>query len=242
MNPSAIFEAFDLDKKTELDKVFYLAIASQLDNPSSEFHITDVYQWFDEIGLSRPNQSRLVSRIKKDKRFIKGASANGFKVSATAIKASKQLFKDFQIVEEPKVKDQSILPIAVYSGTRKYIETICNQINVAFEHAVFDGCSVMMRRLIEVLLISCYVNEGSEAEITDSDGNRFPLSKIINYTLSNSKFGLGKTCKDFLHSFRTLGNLSAHEIYYTCKRAELTAVATEFRVSVEELLFKSGLK
>jgi len=47
----------------------------------------------------------------------------------------------------------TILPEPDYQGTRGYIESLAKQINASYEHNIFDGCAVLMRRLFEILLI-----------------------------------------------------------------------------------------
>jgi hypothetical protein len=52
--------------------------------------------------------------------------------------------------------NEFILPHAMVRGTRGYIERVVFQINGCYEKGWFDGCAVMMRRLIETLIIECF--------------------------------------------------------------------------------------
>ena len=54
------------------------------------------------------------------------------------------------------INDKFVLPHAIVKGTRGYIERVVFQINGCYEKGWFDGCAVMMRRLIETLIIECF--------------------------------------------------------------------------------------
>ncbi|MGH9759260.1 MAG: hypothetical protein ACREDR_42725, partial [Blastocatellia bacterium] len=56
--------------------------------------------------------------------------------------------------------NEFILPHAIVRGTRGYIERVVFQVNGCYEKGWFDGCAVMMRRLIETLIIECFEKFG----------------------------------------------------------------------------------
>ena len=66
--------------------------------------------------------------------------------------------------------DGSILPEPDYKSTRGYIESLAKQMNASYEHNLFDGCAVLMRRLVEILLVLSCRNLHIEAEIQDQRG------------------------------------------------------------------------
>jgi hypothetical protein len=99
-----------------------------------------------------------------------------------------------------------------------------------------------MRRLIEVLLILAYENLGIESEIKDPSGSYYLFERISQNARNNSFLGLSRNTKPCIEKFRTLGNLSAHKIHYTCKKSYIEEVIQEYRAAIEELLFKAGLK
>lgn len=134
-----------------------------------------------------------------------------------------------------------ILPIELTNKTRGFIEKLAKQINSTYQNNDFDACSMCMRRLLEILLILTYQRNNKENDIKDND-NYKNLSSIINFTKSNNYFNLSKKVLDTIDEFRKLGNHSAHRIYYNCLKKEIDAVKSEFRVTVEELLYKSNIK
>ena len=98
-----------------------------------------------------------------------------------------------------------------------------------------------MRRLLEVLLILTYDKLGRLSEIEENGGYK-NLVNIIDHTLSNKVVVFPKEVQEVLHDFRVLGNFSAHKIEYNCKKTEITHVKMKYRLAIEVLMYKSGLK
>lgn len=142
---------------------------------------------------------------------------------------------------EDIVSDDTILPESLYKGTRGFIEALAKQINASFENNIFDGCAVLMRRLLEVLLILTYEKIGIESEIKQSDGSYMLLNGIVSNATSHKKLGLSRNTKESLEDFRVIGNFSAHKIYYNAKRKDITSISKNYRATIEELLYKSGI-
>src|SRR5215469_15347836 len=71
--------------------------------------------------------------------------------------------------EGTRASNEFILPSAMVRGTRGYIEKVTNQVNGCFEKGWFDGCAVMMRRLLETLIIECFEKHKIDSKIKDSN-------------------------------------------------------------------------
>ena len=134
-----------------------------------------------------------------------------------------------------------ILPFELYRGTRQNIERIGDQINKSFCFGIFDGCLVLMRRLIEMLLILAFKEHGIEAEIRGSDGNFLQLSGIVSKATNNTTLDLSRNAKEYLEIFREKGNLSAHNPFHNARRRDLELVQHKFRHLVEELMYKARI-
>ena len=134
------------------------------------------------------------------------------------------------------------IPKILYEETRGYIECLCKQINASYEYNIYDGCAILMRRLLEILLIHSYEAIGKIGLIQEASGEYKGLSYIINYTLSNKPFSLAKESQELLDTFRQLGNFSAHKIQYNAKRKYIDDVKVVYRLTMEELLYISKMK
>lgn len=195
-----------------------------------------------DFGLNIPNQSRLRSRIVKHKSFAKATGANMFRLSLREKESLEKHYPTVGVESEEIDAEELILPHELFRGTRGYVESVAKQINASYQHNLFDGCAMLMRRLLEMLIILSYKHASREQEIKDSDGHFRPLSYLINHSLSKRVLGLSKDSENMLDEFRQLGNYSAHGIEYSCKRADLKRVKIHYRACMEELLYKAGLR
>src|SRR5689334_5845374 len=106
--------------------------------------------------------------------------------------------------------NEYMLPFALVRRTRGYVEIVVNQINGCYEKGWYDGCAVMMRRLIETLIIECFEHHGIDSKIKDGNGEFFYLEELINRTLSETKWNLGRNTKQGLPRLKKIGDFSAH--------------------------------
>lgn len=75
--------------------------------------------------------------------------------------------------EGTKPTNEFILPHGIVRGTRGYVERVVFQINGCYEKGWFDGCAVMMRRLIETLIIECFEKYGIASKIKNPGSGDF---------------------------------------------------------------------
>jgi len=137
---------------------------------------------------------------------------------------------------------ESILPFAMVRGTRGYIEKVTNQINGCYEQGWFDGCAVMMRRLLETLIIECFEKHVIADKIKDANGDFFFLRDLIGKTLQETAWNLGRNVKAALPRLKDIGDKSAHSRRYNALRQDIDKLATDFRDVVQELLAIAQLK
>lgn len=242
MNMKQFATKTDLLSKAEIQKARLLAYYFLRTQGLSQFTTTDVSSWFDQLDLSPPNTSRLRDNLRKSKQFIRGGLPNTFRLHAKELAALDEAYPNLVERSEEVVSSDDVLPDQLFAGTRGFIESLGRQINASYDNNVFDGCAVLMRRLVEVLLILAYQAYGIEAEIKDSNGEYAALSKIIGAAVTNKRLDLSRAAKQSLDDFRTLGNFSAHQIYYNAKRKDIQKQIPRFRAAVEELLYKAGVK
>ncbi len=99
-----------------------------------------------------------------------------------------------------------------------------------------------MRRLEEVLLILSYQHLKLDAEIKDGGGNYRMLEEIVSNAQSNTTLNLGRNSRKTIEKVREMGNYSAHQIHYQCRREWIQEKIEEYRALVTELLSKAGLR
>lgn len=134
-----------------------------------------------------------------------------------------------------------ILPFELYEGRRQNIERIADQINQSFFFGVHDGCAVLMRRLMEMLLVLAFKEHKLEHKIRSTDGNYVQLSDMIAIASQDPTLDFTRSAREYLGIFREKGNLSAHNPFHTCRRRDLELAQPKFRHLVEELLHKAKI-
>jgi hypothetical protein len=144
--------------------------------------------------------------------------------------------------EGTRPANEFILPHAMVRGTRGYIEKITFQINGCYEKGWFDGCAVMMRRLIETLIIECFEEKKIASKIQNSAGDFFYLSDLIDKMLQETSWNLGRNTKQALPRLKSLGDKSAHSRRYNAHREDVDKLSTDFRDVCQELLYLAKLR
>jgi len=235
-------EKTDLFTQTEIDKVRLLAFYHHVHQEDFEFSLDLVCGWFEDLGLHKPNKSRLKHNLSKSRAFVKNKEQESFRLYANELKSLKRDHSFISEKSEEIETTDTILPASLYENTRGYIESLSKQINASYENNIFDGCAVLMRRLLEICLIYSYEHQGIDAEIRDSNGNYKMLSDIVSNAINNSKLSLSRNTKSCLDDFRAIGNFSAHKIYYNARKTDIQKVILEYRAGIEELLYKNGIK
>jgi len=231
----------NLVDKSELEKVELLAYFLSENKQETEFTVSDISSIVFALGFAKPNQTRLKNKIIKSKSFVKGGKSNLYRLSVKKLSALKEALPDISETEEV-ISDDSILPEILLQETKRiYLVKLAKQINSSYENNLFDACSLMMRRLLEVLLIHCFENAKIESDVKDADGNYQNLKTLINKAVSRPEIKISNDVKKDIDKFRELGNLSAHRVKYNCRRDDVRTSKLEYRAIIEELLYISEL-
>lgn len=135
----------------------------------------------------------------------------------------------------------TVLPDDLFASVSVNVQSLCKQINASYENNLFDCTAVVMRRLLESLLVLSYQKAGIESQIMN--GNRHvTLDKIIKNAEQNTTLALSSNTRKDMALFKDLGNYSAHKIWYNCTQGDIKPNILKYRVIVEELMYKAGLK
>ena len=137
---------------------------------------------------------------------------------------------------------EQVLPHSIVRGTRGYIEKVVLQINGCYEYGWFDACAVMMRRLIETLIIEAFEAHGLADRIKSPAGDFLYLRDLIDRTLAENTWNLGRNTKQALQRLKSLGDRSAHSRRYNAHRRDVEKGIDDLRDVVQELVYLAHLK
>ena len=139
-------------------------------------------------------------------------------------------------------KQQPVIPHSLFKETRGYLEKVAFQINGTYEATCYDACAVMIRRLVEMLIIEGFDAHGMAAQIKNASGDFLYLQDLINATLRETSWSLGRNTKAGLTRLKTIGDQSAHSRRYNARREYIDDVIIDVRTVAEELLYLSGIR
>jgi hypothetical protein len=137
---------------------------------------------------------------------------------------------------------QPIIIVSLVRGTRGYIERVSNQINGAYENGWYDACAVMLRRLIETLIIEAFEYHKIAAKIQNANGDFFYLRDLIDKTLAEPAWNLGRNARQALPKLKDIGDKSAHSRRYIAQRGDIQPLLSDVRTVIQELLYIANLK
>jgi hypothetical protein len=139
-------------------------------------------------------------------------------------------------------ESQLVLPMSIVRNTRGYLEKVTNQINGCYERAWYDGCAVMIRRLIETLIIEVYEHHNIANRIKGPSGDFLFLRDLIDCMLNETTWNLSRNTKKALPKLKDVGDKSAHSRRYLAHRSDIDKVADDLRVVAQEFVLLAALK
>lgn len=143
-------------------------------------------------------------------------------------------FRRFLGDAKQEIKD-TILELADFENQRTYVLALARQINACRQFDIFDGCAVLMRRLMEVLIIDAYEVHALRAKIV-SGHEYLPLSGLIGVLTSGHEFKLSRNCKKWIDRCKEIGDNAAHSRTYITRKLDIDDFSGNYRSLIAELL------
>ncbi len=218
--------------KTEQIDVFAYFLLDSSDN--KYFTTADIKKCFEELSLPEysniPSYLSAASKRGKTQKYIK--SKEGY--SLTLLQRDK-MNKAFSKIAPPKPSD-NLFPKDILDGCRSYIIDISNQAIVCFDKGLYDACSVMLRKLIEVLIIETFERYNIADKIKNDRGDFFYLSDLITCLLNEKKWNIGRNAKEGFSKIKKIGDMSAHNRRFFSKKPDIDDIRESIRICVQELV------
>lgn len=234
INPNQVINAIchEFSKKIDIAAAF-VWLHYKLHN--EKCNIKQINYYFEQAQLSKYNPTRLNEDLIKNSGII--AERGTYMPNRKLMSVLDETFAPYFDREEEVICENPsgiILPTSIYKGSSAYIKCIGDQINASYEHSIYDGCAILMRRLLEVLLLSNYTKRGL---ISSSDNEYHTLSSIIKDIENNNPFNFSKEEIGTINHIRILGNISAHKYRNTAIRNDILKLKSEYRYIIQTLLY-----
>jgi hypothetical protein len=131
------------------------------------------------------------------------------------------LHKSPAMTASPVPATESVLPRDMFPKEKPFLRKLIDQINGCYERQWYDACSVIIRKLAEVLIIDVYEKRKDEHEIKDHDGNFRMLSKLIDHIKNKPGMNLGREAGPCLDEIKKAGDRSAHHRHYIATKRDV---------------------
>ena len=210
-------------------------------NPEVDVEIDQIISIFKSSGLkSSVNKTRLLNTLKKERGIIIGAKKkNSFRCSLQFLDELEGKFSVDTEHSKPKVS-YSFLAQDTFSSSRSYLVKMCEQINGTYEYEFYDGCAVLLRRLMESLLIEVFEAQGQADLIKQSDGNYKMLNGIIS-ALGGSTIRLARGIDKTMTDVKKVGDNAAHGRSHITKKNDINDLKIDYRKLISELKDKAKI-
>ena len=217
------------------NQIDFFAYFLLIERKADGFVSKDIARCFDELHFTPYSNisAYLSSKSKgKNKIFIK---KNGDKYYLER-SFKESLDKRIGTPSLPANVHSDFFPIELVDKTRGYLKILANQALASYNKGIYDGCSVLSRKLVEILIIECFEKHKCENLIQKPDGTFYYLSDLITEFLKEPNWNIGRNAKNGLPKIKKLGDLSAHNRRYIARKGDLDSIKDEVRVVIEELI------
>jgi hypothetical protein len=221
-----------------LDRAIALLWHAGADDVSRGMTAKDIAETLHAAGYPEQNISRLERSLKEDRRTVRARPA-GWRITPQARLHLNEEYA-FASTPRPLAHRDSVLPKDLVTNTRGYVEKVVEQINKSYDAELFDCTAVMCRRLLETLIIEVYESKGRANVVKGADGHFMMLSGLLEILENDTSVHLSRNGLAGLRSFKTLGDLSAHNRRFNARRPDVDRIRDGLRVAVEELVHLAG--
>lgn len=230
-------EITDFDRlkfSTQIDLFAYFLIKVE---KQEMFTPSNIKACFNQLDL--PPHSNIPSYLSKSaqrngKRNTKFYKKNkGYSLTPSCIE---DLQNEYLSVIKTIQPTNKLLPTDLFKQSRKYVKKIAEEASISYDYQLYNGCSVLIRRILETLLIESFERKNITSRIKGSDDNYFFLSNIINVATGDPDLNLSRNTKQGLNQLKNLGDLSAHNRRYLASKDDIDQKKDSIRVVFEELL------
>lgn len=225
----------DFDNLSSSSKIDFFAYFLLIERKNDGFLAKEIKDCFEFLHLPPYSNipAYLSSKSKgKSNKFIK-KNGNKYYIERTF---KQKLDEKIGIPTISSNLHSDFFPIELFDKTRGYLKTIANQALASYNKGIYDGCSVLTRKLIEILIIECFERHGNDNLIKNSDGNFFFLSDLIAEFLKAPDWNIGRNAKKSLPRIKNIGDKSAHNRRYIARKNDLDGIKEDVRTVIEELI------
>lgn len=189
---------------------------------------------FRDEGYTAPNASRLANALRRNRRTVSGRRRGTFQINTRYLDELEAAYGGLLVGIPARTASPLVLPEDFGRGTR-HLEQLVIETNGSYEHGYYDGCAVMLRRILESLIISIFLSR-RQADMIRVDGNLLSLEALILKVLSFDQVHLSREARRVMGQIKEVGDAAAHNRNYLTKQQDIDDIKLGARRVLEELL------
>lgn len=196
----------------------------------------DIEACFDELKITK--YTNIPQYLKNNTKKVKGKTPKFIlQKRAYHLERSKRNEID-ALMNVPRivVPTNNYFPLEFFGNTRGYLTNIAQQAAACYDQSLYDACSVMTRKLLEVLIIEAFERHNISNKLKNSSDNFYYLSDLIEIFKAETTWNIGRNAKNSLQSLKKMGDLSAHNRRYIARKIDLDKLKDDLRIVLEELI------
>lgn len=157
-------------------------------------------------------------------------------VDAISFKVKSDLAAELESPESQPLTGGStaFLPDDIVEEKHFVPKKILWEINRAYDTACYNACAAMLRRLIEVLIVSAFEHHSLSEKIR-KDGDYLPFGALIGIAAAEPSLKLGRETKRTFPDLKYFGDAGAHARTILVRKQDLDRLHNPVRGAVEEL-------
>jgi hypothetical protein len=224
------------DSLTPSAKIDYFAYYLTIIKEQAGVKGKDIEDCFDQLII--PKYSNCGQYLKNNSKKNKNKPQNFILKNSTYHLERVRKSEIATEIGTPKevIPTNNYFPLEIFNNTRGYLKAISTQAAGCYDNGLYDGCSVMTRKLLEVLIIEAFERYKIAFKIKNPNDNFFYLSDLIDSFRNETSWNIGRNAKDSLPKLKKMGDLSAHNRRYIANKVDVDKLKDDLRIVLEELI------
>lgn len=226
----------DFDTFTASSKIDYFVYYHTVVKENEGAIAKDIEAYFDELKTTK--YSNISQYLKNNTKKAKGKTPKFILQKGTYYleRSKKSEIDSLMNVPQAVVPTNNYFPLELFDNTRGYLTIISEQAAACYDQGIYDACSVMTRKLLEVLIIEAFERHNISAKVKNSSDNFYYLSDLIEIFRAETMWNISRNAKNSLPSLKKIGDLSAHNRRYIARKNDLDKLKDDLRIVLEELI------
>ena len=192
---------------------------------------------FRDEGYTAPNATRLADSLRHSRKTANGRRRGTFQINSRYLDELETDYGSFLDIRV-ETAHPHVLPADFGRGTR-HLEKLVNEVNGSYENTYYDGCAVLLRRILESLIISIFITK-RQTDLIRINGSFVQLEALIERVLAFDQIQLARDARRIMQQIKEVGDVAAHNRTYLTSQQDIDDIKIGARRILDELLQASS--